>query len=76
MTVDFATVILPGVTLWTGALWFLWSRISNVREALAAFELGVAKDYVSSKNMRDLEDRLTAAIDRLGDRLDRRFEKP
>jgi hypothetical protein len=75
MNIDLTT-LLSGITLWTGAIWFLWSRINSVREALNAFELGVAKDYVSSKNMRDLEDRLTAAIDRLGDRLDRRFEKP
>ncbi|QPF87043.1 hypothetical protein IC762_12395 [Bradyrhizobium genosp. L] len=34
----------------------------------------VARDYIHREVMREVEDRLTAAIDRLGDRLDRFVE--
>ncbi|MFG1399811.1 hypothetical protein [Roseixanthobacter pseudopolyaromaticivorans] len=41
---------------------------------LAKFREQVAKDYVSRESMRELEDRVVGAIDKLGDRFDRMFE--
>lgn len=35
----------------------------------------IARDYIHREVMREVEDRLTAAIDRLGDRLDRVLER-
>ena len=42
---------------------------------LAAFKAEVAKDYASNAMILQLETRLVAAIDRIGDRLDRAFER-
>jgi hypothetical protein len=59
----------------------LESRIKNTDEritlevaALSLFREQVARDYVSREAMREMEDRLVNAIDRLGDRLDRVIE--
>lgn len=35
----------------------------------------IAREYIHREVMREVEDRLTAAIERLGDRLDRVLEK-
>lgn len=81
---DVATVI--GIlAVMFGGLWFLWSRIAQaedravvsvtaVKSDLADFRLKVAEQYVSRDNLKDLEDRLVQAIERLGDRLDRVLE--
>jgi hypothetical protein len=77
MTQDISGLItlgITGITVWSGTLWFLWSRIQVTKDALAAFELAVAKEYVQNRNLKELEDRITTAIDRLVDRLDRRLE--
>jgi len=50
-------------------------RIALLEASLSQFREQVAKDYIHRVVMSDVEDRLTAAIDRLGDRLDRIFEK-
>ena len=42
---------------------------------LQTFKLVVAKEYVANSNMRELEDRLAAMIERLGDRLDRVLDR-
>lgn len=42
--------------------------------ALAEFKEKVARDYVSHESMRQMEDRLVGAIDRLADRMDKLFE--
>lgn len=39
--------------------------------AFALYREQVAKDYIHREVMREVEDRLTQAIERLGDRLDR-----
>ncbi len=39
--------------------------------ALAQFREQVAREYVSREAMRELEERVVKAIDRVGDRLDR-----
>lgn len=41
---------------------------------LAAFKTEVARDYASTKMVEQVEFRVVAAIDRLGDRLDTVFE--
>jgi hypothetical protein len=68
------TLLLTGLTVWSGTLWFLWSRIQNTKDALAAFELSVAKEYVQMRSLKEFEARITTAIDRLVDRLDRQLE--
>ncbi len=46
-----------------------------VRADLERHRLEVAKDYVSRDSLRELEERLVAAIERLGDRLDRVLDR-
>lgn len=69
-----------------GVAWKLHDRIAKgddsirrdvevVRSDLASFREQVAREYVSREHLRELEDRLVSAIERLGDRLDRLFEK-
>jgi len=43
--------------------------------SFSLFREQVAKEYIDRAVMSGVEDRLTLAIDRLGDRLDRIFEK-
>ena len=47
----------------------------KLTEDVAAFKLTVAKEYVTVAGLREIEDRMVAAIERLGDRLDRIFER-
>ena len=58
-----------------GSFWRAWSMVQAVRDEIAAMRLEVARDYVSTRSAREIETRLTAAIERLGDRLDRAFDK-
>jgi len=53
----------------------LMFRIALLEASLSQFREQVAKDYIHRVVMSDVEDRLTAAIDRLGDRLDRILRK-
>lgn len=46
-------------------------RIVREAAALAQFREQVAREYVSREAMRELEERVVKAIDRVGDRLDR-----
>lgn len=52
------------------------NRIDNerLRAELAAFRTEVAKEYVSTLTLERLEERLLAAIERIGDRLDKAFD--
>jgi hypothetical protein len=63
------------VAVVAGAFWRAWSMVQSVRDEIAAMRLEVARDYVSARSAREIETRLAAAIERLGDRLDRAFEK-
>lgn len=47
------------------------ARHSQMREALAAFKLEVAKNYASITDMRDLEGRLVGHLLRIEEKLDR-----
>lgn len=49
-------------------------RVDAVTASFSLYREQVAKDYIQREAMREVEDRVTAAIDRLGDRLDRFVE--
>lgn len=46
----------------------------RVAISLAEFKEKVARDYVSHEALRQMEDRLVGAIDRLADRMDQLFQ--
>ena len=48
-------------------------RVTLLRSEFMMYREKVAAEYVSRDLLREFEDRLTKAIDRLGDRLDRAF---
>jgi len=50
------------------------AKAALLESAFSLFREQVAKDYIDRAVMSGVEDRLTLAIDRLGDRLDRIFE--
>ncbi len=50
-------------------------QVAALHAAHGLFRETVAREYIHREAMREMEDRLTAAIDRLGDRLDRILEK-
>jgi hypothetical protein len=49
-------------------------RVGRLGASFSTYREQVARDYIQREAMREVEDRLTAAIDRLGDRLDRFVE--
>lgn len=51
------------------------TRIDAIEKDHAGFREKVARDYVSRDALRELEERLVNAIERLGDRFDRYFDK-
>lgn len=56
------------------------SRAATVKAALLAKDMAdyrekIAREYIHIEVMKDIRDTLTLAVDRLGDRLDRYFEK-
>ena len=50
-------------------------RVSILDQAFALYRERVAQDYTSRKTLTEVENRLAAAIDRLGDRFDHAFEQ-
>jgi predicted transcriptional regulator len=50
-------------------------KLTLLSNTISEYKEQVAKEYIHRAIMKDVEDRLTAAIDRLGDRLDRMFER-
>lgn len=50
-------------------------RAKSAKE-LDAFKLEVAQRYATSDLMREIEERMIEAINRLGDRFDRYFDRP
>ncbi|MFC0284820.1 hypothetical protein ACFFJB_14880 [Camelimonas abortus] len=58
----------------SGVVWKLQSQINQQSRELDAFRVEVAQTYVTAKAMREMEDRISQAIGRLADRLDRLFE--
>lgn len=56
-------------------VWYrLHGQAESVRRDLDAFKLEVAKSYATQHSIREVEERVVQAIDRLGDRLDRFLE--
>jgi biopolymer transport protein ExbB/TolQ len=49
-------------------------KIAIMQAAFGLYREQVAREYIHREVMREVEDRLTQAIDRLGDRLDRFVE--
>jgi hypothetical protein len=49
-------------------------KVATLGTSFSTYREQVAKDFIHRIAMREVEDRLTAAIDRLGDRLDRFIE--
>lgn len=50
-------------------------KVAILSSAFALYREQIAREYIHREAMREVEDRLTAAIDRLGNRLDRFLEK-
>jgi hypothetical protein len=48
-------------------------RIDGLEKSLADFKLEVAKEYATTSAIEQVEERVVAAINRLGDRLDKLF---
>lgn len=51
------------------------TKISALDAAFGIYRERVAADYVSRTTLREVETRITDAIDRIGDRLDRMMER-
>ena len=49
-------------------------KLAIERAAFSLYREQVAREYIHRESMREVEDRLTQAIERLGDRLDRVLE--
>lgn len=58
-----------------GVWWRLHLRISDVKDDLHEFKLEAAKTYATAATIKEVEERVVSAITRLGDRLDRAFER-
>lgn len=50
-------------------------KVTLLSAGFGIYREQVAREYIHREVMREVEDRLTAAIERLGDRLDRVLEK-
>ncbi len=50
-------------------------QVAAIHAAFGLYRETVAREYIHRESMREMEDRLTAAIDRLADRLDRILDK-
>jgi len=50
-------------------------KIALISVSFGLYREQIAREYIHREVMREVEDRLTAAIERLGDRLDRVLEK-
>ena len=72
---EITSVIIPLCSVVVGAALWIVKLIGDLKSEVAAFKTEVAKDYASMATLEKFEDRLMAAIDKLGDRLDRRDNK-
>jgi len=68
--------LVLGIVLGIGGIfWRLQGQINVLHRRLDDFRVEVARTYVTDRSMREIEERISAAIERLGDRLDRLFER-
>lgn len=70
---DLVTIAVPLASVLIGAVLWITRLMSDLKEDLSLFKQEVAKEYASMATLDKFEDRLMAAIDKLGDRLDRRI---
>jgi hypothetical protein len=73
--------IVSVLGVFLGGLWTVWNWIQRIRDDVAKVRLematallNISKEYVSASTLKDTEDRLVGAIERLGDRFDRALE--
>lgn len=66
-------VMVTGGTIISVFLW-IYRELNTLRTEIASFRVEVAKTYVSSEMLGEVETRLERAVERLGDRLDRSIE--
>lgn len=71
---ELTTIIFPVSTIVVGAVLWIQKLIGDLKTDLAAFKTEVAKDYASMDTLEKFETRLLSAIDKLGDRLDKRVD--
>lgn len=50
------------------------AKIATLEASFGLYRERVAAEYVSRQTLREVEDRISGAIEKLGDRLDRSFE--
>ena len=53
-----------------GVFWRIHGRFQKIEDDLSSFRIEVAKTYVTDNAIKEVEDRISRSIDRLGDRLD------
>lgn len=68
---EMASLLITGFCALCGVWYRLNIQIIAVKDELAAYKLVVAKEYATANSIREVEDRIVGAIDRLGDRLDK-----
>lgn len=66
-------IMVTGGTLISVFLW-IYRELNTLRTEISSFRVEVAKTYVSSETLGEVEGRLEKAVEKLGDRLDRSIE--
>lgn len=69
---DITQTLIPISVIVVGAVMWIDKRIDAVKTEMSEFKQEVAKEYASMATLEKFESRLLAAIEKLGDRLDRR----
>lgn len=68
-----SAVMVTGGTIISVFLW-IYRELNALRTEISSFRVEVAKTYVSSETLQEVESRLEKAVEKLGDRLDRSIE--
>jgi hypothetical protein len=83
--IGFVGLLLTGAAMLAGVWWKLHQGTEKLRHdnavqfaatahVIAEFKLEVARNYATNNSIREVEQRVVDAIDRLGDRLDKFLE--
>lgn len=78
-------ILIPVFGAGAGVWWKLYRQVEDERQSrilacavltaeLASFKLTVAEKYATNEAIKQVEERVVDAINRLGDRLDRMFQ--